>query len=714
MIINDRQIRYFLFSQYLADGIRMTLEIILPVILFLYLGRLDIGITIASGAFCISICDIPGPVKDKRNGMLYSIGFVGIMSFLTGLVNEQIIGMGLLIMAASFFFSMIGVFGNRASSAGTAALLIMIIRMKDTVPWTADLTDSLLVMLGGAWYMAIAMLFNQLAPFRPAQRALGECLHETATYLSLKSAMYETNSNQEDIYKQLLTQQVSINEKQEIARELIFKNREATKEPSRTGRLLLITFIQSVDLFERVGATWYDYKQLRERFGKTGLLDDVSVIIKKMAAEIDHIGLAIQSNKDYHKNYDWLSDLDILKAKVDALEDSGSHLVLKKILVNLRQIGEMTDGLLAYFSSKPGHHLHTPAENDLFRFVSHQDIDPVILRNNLTLKSSSFRHALRMMITCVAAYIISLIFHSGPHSYWIILTVIIILKPGFSLTRQRNRERIIGTAAGGIIAFFILYYIRNTYVLFGLVVLCMIATYTYQRLNYMLMVIFITPYLIIMLHLLDMGFTELVGERMLDTAIAFMLGFAANYYLFPNWESRQLQQLLSAVTSGTLSYIDKLLAIYSGQPPSTMDYRLARKELFVSNSNLSAAFHRMLSEPKSKQTHIRSLYEFMALNQLMASNITSLAPGTEHWGRSGNRIMLSRLKRIRSAMSEVWMQLEKKEWPTEPITRNDDNLLAIQPDHSITEQLDFMYKVALDIRKTGLQLSIQDEERPVA
>ena len=185
-----------------------------------------------------------------------------------------------------------------------------------------------------------------------------------------------------------------------------------------------------------------------------------------------------------------------------------------------------------------------------------------------------------MMITCVAAYIISLIFHSGPHSYWIILTVIIILKPGFSLTRQRNRERIIGTAAGGIIAFFILYYIRNTYVLFGLVVLCMIATYTYQRLNYLLMVIFITPYLIIMLHLLDMGFTELVGERMLDTAIAFMLGFAANYYLFPNWESRQLQQLLSAVTSGTLSYIDKLLAIYSGQPPSTMDYRLARKELF--------------------------------------------------------------------------------------------------------------------------------------
>lgn len=65
-------------------------------------------------------------------------------------------------------------------------------------------------------------------------------------------------------------------------------------------------------------------------------------------------------------------------------------------------------------------------------------------------------------------------------------------------------------------------------------------------------------------------------------------------------------------------------------------------------------------------------------------------------------------------MSEVWMQLEKKEWPTEPITRNDDNLLAIQPDHSITEQLDFMYKVALDIRKTGLQLSIQDEVRPVA
>ena len=45
--------------------------------------------------------------------------------------------------------------------------------------------------------------------------------------------------------------------------------------------------------------------------------------------------------------------------------------------------------------------------------------------------------------------------------------------------------------------------------------------YTYQRLEFIADGIFITPYLIIMLHLLTLGFTELVGERMLDTAIAF-------------------------------------------------------------------------------------------------------------------------------------------------------------------------------------------------
>jgi uncharacterized membrane protein YccC len=40
--------------------------------------------------------------------------------------------------------------------------------------------------------------------------------------------------------------------------------------------------------------------------------------------------------------------------------------------------------------------------------------------------------------------------------YWILLTVIIILKPGYSLSKQRNIQRLIGTLVGVAIGWSIL------------------------------------------------------------------------------------------------------------------------------------------------------------------------------------------------------------------------------------------------------------------
>src|SRR3954471_10078339 len=110
----SQRLRYFLFSQYLADGFRITLEIILPVIICAQFGKMSTGLTIALGSLCVSISDVPGPVQSKRNGMLYCIGFVFLMSLLTGFVNQYPIALGLLIIIATFFFTMISVYGNRA------------------------------------------------------------------------------------------------------------------------------------------------------------------------------------------------------------------------------------------------------------------------------------------------------------------------------------------------------------------------------------------------------------------------------------------------------------------------------------------------------------------------------------------------------------------------------------------------------------------------
>ncbi|CAN5327837.1 FUSC family membrane protein [soil metagenome] len=709
---NRQDIQYFFFSQYLSDGVRTTLEIILPSVIFAQFHRLDLGLIMSTGALCASLADGPGPVEHKRNGMLYCILFTFLMTLVTGLVNTNIVLMGLLVLLSSFFFTMFSVFGNRAASLGTAALLIMVLRMdKISTPLNVFL-ESLLVVAGGFWYLLTALLFFRLYPYRPSQRLLGICLHETARYLKIKSAMYESSSNIIEEYRKLVAQQVIVNEKQDELRELLYKNREMMKDPTDTGKLLMVTFADVVDLFENIMATWYDYKLLRERFGHTGLLNDVSVIIQNLADEIDRIGLAIQSNNNYKTQYLLLPALNELKAKIDGLEENGnSNLVLKKILVNIRNLGERTDELMNYFKAGTAEKRPVRTDTDYARFVSHQVISAGEFFSNLTLQSAVFRHSLRMMITCMTGFIIAKLLPNAHHGYWILLTIIVILKPGFSLTKQRNLERLFGTIAGGIIGVLLIYFIHDRDILFSIIIIFMLVTYTFIRVNYIVTVIFMTPYIIILFNLLGIGSITVAEERLLDTAIASVLAFAGSYFLFPHWESVQLESYMINVLKSNRDYLQQLLSFFSGKKPSSIEYKLVRKQLYISSANLSAAFQRMLSEPKSKQLSSQHIYEFVVLNHVLSSNIASLTGSMinkEPVMMTSKEILLPVKKSI-TILKQSLLQLdhevqEEEMMFTKTMTSND-----IHSDKQLTEQLNFIYKVSGDIGKITTEIAKEND-----
>ena len=577
----------------------------------------------------------------------------------------------------------------------------MILRMSDIVTPQVAVTDSLLIAAGGAWYLLVALLLYRLTPYRPAQRALGDCIHETAKFLRIKSDLYDSAVDFENEYRKLVTQQIVVNEKQDAVRELLFKNKEILKEPSRTARLLVLTFADAVDLYEQITATWYDYRLLRARFGATGILDDVSVVIKNIASELDNIGLAIQSNSAYKKSYEVIPALDKIKVKIDAIEDkASSNLVLKKILVNLRNLDSHVDELINYFSLTISPKGRMRSRSDYSKFVSHTEIDLVILRNNLNLSSGIFRHALRMTLTCLCGFIIAKLISYGHHSYWILLTIIILLKPGFSLTKERNIQRFIGTIAGGIIGGLLLYFIHDRDILFGFIIFFMLGTYTYQRHNYIVMVIFTTPYVLILFNLLGLGFLKVAEERLLDTGIACALSFLASYLLFPHWESLQLDTYMKQVLKANINYLQKLLGFLSGKPIPEIDYKLARKEVFISTANLSAAFNRMLSEPKNKQRNGTLTYEFVVLNHVLSSNIASLSADmlltqqhaypkeVTHQIKQSIKTLEAGLQQLdhtySAAGKEPFLQLSK---------------IEVTADKSLDEQLDFIYKVTLDINK---------------
>lgn len=695
----SRQIRYFLFSQYFADGVRITLEVIIPALVFSYLGNLETGLALSLGALCVSISDVPGPVSHKRNGMLFCNLFIFISALLTGFLNHNPITLGILILLSAFIFTMFSVYGNRATSVGFAALLIMILQMTKVIPPSEVLKESLLILSGGIWYMIVALLLFRITPYRPAQRSIGDCLRETSKYLMIKAEMYDTGSNLQQQYYKLLEQQVAVNASQDAARELLFKNRALLKESTRTGRLLVLTFVDTVDLFEQIMATGYDYQELRTKYADASILKTISEIIKELATELNNIGEAIQSNSSYIRKYDIENNLNLLKEKITHLSLEQNTLMLEKVLTNLQNLQEKIDSILEYFNEDISSKRKLRTTKEYSRFVTQQNISWKVFKSNLTFRSSIFRHSLRVMITCGVGYIASKLLLHGHHSYWIIMTIIIILKPAFSLTKQKNKDRLLGTIGGGILGLLLLYFIHDKVILFSFLVFFMLGTYTYKTLNYIVMVIFLTPYILILFHFLGLGALNVAGERLLDTTIGSVLAALGSYFLFPVWESSQLQTYMVNVLKANISFLEKLRDLFAGNKITSLDYKVVRKELFVSTANLAAALHRMLSEPKNKQQHKNEIYEFVVLNNLLSSNVASLTSEMTPLQTATSKELVSAVDFSISNLQQTLKKLDANYLTESHHSYSSPSLFRKSVHTHWQSQLEFIQKLIFDIDK---------------
>ncbi len=699
----SKQIRFFFFGQHLADGIRVTLTIIIPALAGAFWGDLESGIHASLGALCLSISDAPGPVKHKRNGMFYCLLFVIVMSLLTGFSNHSIWRMGLLVTFSTFFFSMFNIYGSRAASVASAALLIMILRMSHLLPAQNVLIVSGYIALGGIWYMVIALSFYLLVPYRPVQRALGDCMAETAKYLKIKSSLYDIHADLATSYEKLIAQQSVVNDKQNEVRELLFKTRAILKESTYESRRLLIAFVDTVDLFEKIMAIWYNYEEIRKKYGDQNVLATVSRLISGLADELTDIGEAIHSQTGYTRKMDLISRLDELKTETETATAAPLDITLRKIIINLRDLGKRVESLSHYFSHGKQVGKTNLSQKDFVRFVPHQRIDGTLFINNLNMRSSAFRHSLRVMITCAVGYYLAKMIFTGNHSYWILMTIIIIMKPAYSLTKEKNIDRFTGTLAGGIIGLLLLAFVKNDIIVFGFMIFCMLGTYTFVRLNYAVMVIFLTPYVLILFHFLKLNVIGIAGERLLDTAIACVLAWFAMHFLFPNWESQNIKSSLVEVLKANVKYLQQLYLSLTSGKLKTVEYKLVRKEVFVATANLSAALHRMQSEPKSKQQHKTEIYELVVLNHVLSSNIASLI-NLSTAEKSMNTFYFNKIK---NSIDRLETGIEKiSEAPVNPKVALDAPVKSQGSikDESIMQQLGFIERLSYDIHRILMKI----------
>ncbi|SFW26348.1 FUSC family protein [Chitinophaga sancti] len=637
-----QEVRNFIYSYHFSTGLRTTISVVVPSVVCSLLGNLPLGIVISLGALATALSDVPGTAIHKRNGTLIAIFFIFNTALCTSLIMAYPVLMAFGILVCCFMSAMLLVYGNRGGNIGIGCMLVMVsILGEKAVPVHEAFLHSFYILLGAVWYGLLSLLLWQIRPYLSVQQMLSECITETAEYLLARAHFYDPDAGDkiEKIHKDVFAQQVVVNEKQEAVRELLLKRRSHQEGTTSINKALVLIFLDMVDLQEQIMAAQTDYQALHESFDSAGILDKFHTLILEFAGELKIIGEAVAAGQRSLPKANLRYEIAKVQKAVDEIrktlptvKERTRLLVLSNILHNLSDMAQRIYNLHRLTRLERVKDEIIDPRLQLSSFTSHGSYDVETFLNNLTFQSHIFRHALRVSLASVTGYVIGQIFHLD-RLYWILLTIVVILKPGFSITKARSYQRIYGTVAGALFAAGILYLTANNTVIFIAMLFCILGAYSFMTHQYTLSVFFVTPFVIFLLHFLHPANLYNVGWRVMDTTIGGTIAFFANLLLWPSWEKNTLPSHMIRMVKSNAKYFEQVMHLYTQENFVLNDYKLARKDSNVSAANLMSAFQRMLSEPKSKQRNGSLVYHFVVVNNSIISHIAALANyGTTHNG----------------------------------------------------------------------------------
>lgn len=624
------EITKFADSTNFINAIKVTLASALPFIVFSYLGQTEIGFTVAIGAFLTYPSDIPSNLSHKIKGVLIAALIVAGCNFAVNLVFPHPFLFFPVVILMLFFLSMISVYGHRANMISFSGLLAVCLSTGQLNPGENIAVHSAYILAGGLFYLFISLIFHFVRPHRYTELQIAECIRLTAKYLKLRGDLWNVDANRQKIIEKQLHLQVELNTIHENIREVLIRNRPDSGNSAQNRKMLLV-FISLVEIMELALSTSFDHSKLQEKFSAhPKLLGTYQTLAYSLASTLKQLSKSIEHKRKYVAKHSLTGNLVKLELAIKDFGESGTGENISEgvwMLTNMMHYAEKQIEKIKVvrraFTSEIDLKDLKGRDKDLEKFLTPVYYPLSTLRENLSFSSTIFRHSLRLTITIIISFVIGTIFELE-NVYWILLTIVVIMRPGYGLTKERSFQRIYGTIAGALIAFAILSAIDNHVILGGLIIICIILGFTFTTINYTIGVTFVTMYVVFLYGILDPNINDVIRYRIIDTVIGAGLAFVANYFFWPLWEFLNLPVHLKKSIQANRNYLEEISALYNKKGDVTTSYRLARKSAFVEIGNLMASYQRMSQEPKSKQKQLTQVYKIVVLNHTMLSATASL------------------------------------------------------------------------------------------
>jgi hypothetical protein len=118
-----------------------------------------------------------------------------------------------------------------------------------------------------------------------------------------------------------------------------------------------------------------------------------------------------------------------------------------------------------------------------------------------------------------------------PRGHWVVVTVLVVLRPEVAVTQRRGLERVVGTLLGGALAVGLVFVVRWPWLADVLIFLLMVGFFRCQPVAYGWSLAFFTPAIVLGISLLEPGNWHWAANRAVDVAAGSLVALGAGFLL---------------------------------------------------------------------------------------------------------------------------------------------------------------------------------------
>ena len=574
---------------------RSGIAVTTPIIVALLIGDLKLGLFPAMGAMATTMADQGGPYLSRLTRAV-RIAPTAAAGFTVGaLVNGHGWIAVIAMVALAGISALISVFGNIGSVAGLQLLLFASLAsgMTTSGPWWSG---PLLFLVGAAWAVLLTLTGWLFTPAAPDRRAVA------GAYRSLADMQAAVGTDDFEAYRQALTTALN------TAYDGVLRGRANEAGPD-SERYRLVALLNHINL--AVEATLAVAGEGRRP--RSTVVTAVRRMADAITARTDPPALPppIRTSPGSRAMTSALAGICDLLSGRDISEDEASP---ARADAGAARAGPWT----AVVRTRLRAAADEVRSGGLFR-----------------------QHAVRLMACMAVAGVLTDVI-ALERSYWVQLTIAIVLKPDFGSVFARALQRAGGTLVGVFIGGAIV-----TAVPLGPWIVPPLAAFAAlmplgQQYNYGLFAAFNAPLVVLLVDLLTHGGWDLVWARLLDTALGCGIVLLVGYAAWPSsWHTHLGVRFADAVDTAR-DYLEHALTAGPDSPRRRQTYRAL--------SDLRTAFQRALSEPRRVAERATYWWPAVVALERLADLTTAAAIGIRH-GR--NPPSPSDVRLLTDALAEV-------------------------------------------------------------